>query len=153
MKLCYGIAALTIAIFAWGPLLAATAPEGTAAYQRCAACHLPTGVGVPGAFPPLAADVRNLSQSVAGRNYLALVVMKGISGPLTVEGKTYRGFMPAQADLDDAAIALLLNHVVTKIAKGASKSFTAAEIGIARKAGASLTATAVAKLHAGAGGK
>lgn len=137
-----------------GPATAALAqPDGAATYKRCAACHLATGAGVPGAFPPLGADIRVLSKTPAGRNYLALAVMRGLSGPLTVDGKTYRGNMPAQAGLDDAAVAAVLNHVVIKIAKGSGAAFTPAEIGSARKAGASLSAADVGKLHSGAGRK
>lgn len=136
------------------PAAAAPQPQdGAAIYRRCAACHLANGNGIPGAFPPLAADVRSLSQSAAGRRYLALVVIKGVSGPLTVDGKTFRGVMPAQADLNDAAVATLLNHVVTKVAKGSGEAFTATEIGVTRIAGASLNAAAVGKLHAAAGGR
>lgn len=127
--------------------------DGAAIYKRCAACHLATGAGVPGAFPPLAADVRNLSKSAAGRKYLALVVIKGVSGPLTVDGKLYRGVMPAQPNLNDAEVASVLNHVISKVAKGNGSAFTANEIVTARKAGMSLNAAAVGKLHASAGGK
>ena len=122
--------------------------DGATIYKRCAACHLATGVGIPGAFPPLGADVRNLSQTIAGRRYLALVVIKGVSGPLTVEGKLYRGTMPAHADLNDAAVASVLNHVITKVAKGSGREFTATEIAKTRKAAASLNAATVSKLHA-----
>lgn len=133
------------------PAEAVPQPDGAATYKRCAACHLPTGAGVPGAFPPLGANVRALSQSAEGRRYLATVVIKGVSGPLTVEGKAYRGVMPAQGDLDDASVAALLDHVVTKVAKGKAKPFTAAEIATARKSAASLNASAVGKLRATAG--
>jgi mono/diheme cytochrome c family protein len=148
-----GLAGIATAAIALAPAKAATQLDGAATYKRCAACHLPTGAGVPGAFPPLGADVRQLSQTAAGRNYLALVVIKGVSGPLTVEGKTYRGSMPAQADLDDASVAALLNYVATKVAKGNSKAFTPIEIAAARKSGAGLNSSAVGKLHEAAGRK
>lgn len=135
------------------PATAATQPDSAATYKRCAACHLATGAGVPGAFPPLAGNVRALSQSADGRKYLALVVIKGVSGPLTVEGKTYRGVMPAHGDLDDASIAGLLDHVVTRIAKGKARPFSAAEIGAARKSAGTLNASGVGKLRPSAGVK
>ncbi|MFK5004668.1 hypothetical protein ACI4AP_29160, partial [Klebsiella pneumoniae] len=62
-------------------------------------------------FPPLNADFRAQAASPGGRRYLALAVLKGLMGPITIEGTTYRGVMPAQAGLDDAAIAAVLNHV------------------------------------------
>lgn len=127
----------------------AAAPDGAAVFARCAACHTPTGAGVPGVFPPLGADFRAQAAKKAGRRYLALAVMKGLTGPLTVGGTTYRGVMPAQAGLDSAAIAAALNHVGTKIARTgpAFKPFTAAEVaGYGARAGA-LSGADVAKLH------
>ena len=106
-----------------GPALAAD--DGATIYKRCAACHLASGAGVPGAFPPLKADVRSLAASAAGRRYLALVVIRGVSGPITVEGKTYRGTMPAQGGLNDAQVAAVLNFVVRG---GSAKAFTQREI-------------------------
>jgi len=146
--------ALTTAFAVRVPATAAPQQQdGASIYKRCAACHLATGAGVPGAFPPLAADVRNLSQTAAGRRYLALVVIKGVSGPLTVDGKLYQGVMPAQPNLNDAEVASLLDHVISKVAKGNARAFTVNEIVTARKAGMSLNAAAVGKLHASAGGK
>jgi mono/diheme cytochrome c family protein len=128
--------------------IAAPQPQdGAALYKRCAACHLPTGKGIPGAFPPLAADVVARAQAAEGRKYLGLVIIKGVSGPLLVEGKTYRGVMPAQASLSDEDVAALLNYVVTKVAKGKATEFTASEIAAFRKDGATLNAAAVGKLH------
>ena len=140
-------------LMARAPATAATQPDGAAAYKRCAACHLATGAGVPGAFPPLAGNVNSLAQTAEGRRYLALVVIKGVSGPLTVEGKSYRGVMPAQGDLDDATTAALLDHVVAKIVKGKAKPFTAPEIAAARKAAATLKAADIGKLKPTAGQK
>lgn len=127
----------------------APAPNGAQIYTRCAACHTATGRGVPGAYPPLGEDFRTQAASAPGRRYLALAVIKGLMGPLTVEGKTYRGVMPAQAGLDDAAVAAVLNHVGTGIARTgpAFRAFSAAEVAAARSSGAQLTAADVAKLH------
>lgn len=128
----------------------AAAQDGATIYKRCAACHLADGSGVPGAFPPLKADVRSLATTTAGRRYLALVVIRGVSGPITVAGKVYRGTMPAQGGLNDAQVASVLNHVV----RGSSaKTFTAAEIAGYRAGGAALTPAAVARLQPGAAGK
>lgn len=136
-------------LLAFAALMAvpASAQDGATIYKRCAACHLADGAGVPGAFPPLKADVRALAATAAGRRYLALVVIRGVSGPITVAGKLYRGTMPAQAGLNDAQVALVLNHVV----RGSSaKAFTAKEIAGYRAGGASLTPVAVARLQPGA---
>ncbi|MCW6534162.1 c-type cytochrome [Sphingomonas lycopersici] len=137
------------------PAAAVAAPDGKAIFTRCAACHTATGAGVPGAYPPLGADFRALAAKPEGRRYLALAVIKGLAGPLTIEGKPYRGVMPAQGGLDEASVAAVLNHVGTAIAKTgpAFKPFSAAEIaGYKAKAG-SMTGADVAKLHATAEGK
>lgn len=153
-----GAAALIAApLFALAPgsAYSAPAPDGAAIYKRCAACHLPTGTGVPAAFPPLQGDFRTLASKPEGRRYLALAVMKGLAGPITVEGKAYRGIMPAQGGLDDASVAAVLNHVGTTIAKSgpAFKPFGVAEVTAAKEWGQALTAAKVAALHEGAGGR
>jgi len=127
----------------------ADGPDGAVLFKRCAACHLPTGMGVPGAFPPLQKDFRERAAQAEGRHYLVLAVVKGLSGPITVDGKTYRGVMPAQAGLDDAAIAAILNHVGTTVAKvgPAFKPYSVAEIVAAKNWGKALDAGKLAALH------
>lgn len=131
------------------------AADGAAVYGRCAACHTKTGAGVPGVFPPLGEDFRVMASSDAGRRYLALVITRGISGPIKVGGKPYAGVMPAQATLDDASVAAVLNHVGTEIAKTgpAFKPFAETEIAVLRASGTSLSAQDVGKLHTSAGGQ
>lgn len=137
------------------PTAAMAAPDGKAIFTRCAACHTATGAGVPGAYPPLGADFRALAAKPEGRRYIALAVMKGLAGPLTVEGKSYRGVMPAQGGLDEASIAAVLNHVGTAIARTgpAFKPFTAAEVAGYKATAGSMTGADVARLHAAAEGK
>lgn len=153
-----------LALFLPGAVLAASlavagsaqsAPDGAKLYNRCAACHTASGKGVPGAFPPLAEDFRKLATKPAGRRYLVLSVTRGLNGPITVDGKPYRGVMPAQSGMDDAAVTTVLNHIGTKIAKTGPKwvPYTAAEVAKARASGAALSGSDVAKLHAAAGGK
>ena len=124
-------------------------PNGAQIYTRCAACHTATGKGVPGAYPPLGADFRAKAASVPGRRYLVLAVTRGMMGPLTVEGQTYRGVMPAQGGLNDAAVAAVLNHIGTTIAKSGPpfRAFNAGEVATARASGVKLTPADVAKLH------
>lgn len=126
----------------------ARADDGATVYKRCAACHLADGAGVPGAFPSLKVDAKALAATPAGRRYLALVVIRGVSGPLTVGEKVYRGTMPAQAGLNDAQVAAVLNHVV----KG-SRAFTPREVAGYRAGGATLNGAAVARLRPGAAAK
>jgi mono/diheme cytochrome c family protein len=83
------------------------ADKGKQVYsQTCIACHQPTGLGIPGAFPPLAkSDFLNKDVNRAIRG-----VVKGLSGPITVNGKKFNGAMPAQP-LSDAQIADALTYV------------------------------------------
>ena len=85
------------------------AVDGAAVFQaRCVACHQATGQGLPGVFPPLAG-----SEWVVGQEArLAAIVLRGVTGKLTVKGTAYNGAMPAFADqLSDAEIAAVLTHV------------------------------------------
>ncbi|TNE58929.1 MAG: cytochrome c [Alphaproteobacteria bacterium] len=90
---------------------------GKAEFGKCAACHLTDGAGVPGSFPPLRSNVMALAETDEGRSYLTLVVLKGMSGSIEVEGNTYFGFMPAiGGSLEDQAVAELLNYIVSEVA-------------------------------------
>ena len=129
---------------------AALAVDGSVLFQHCSACHLPTGAGVPGTYPPLAADFRAQAVTPEGRRYLTLVVLKGAIGALTVDGKPYFAVMPAQSQLDDEGIAAVLNHVATDIAKVGEGfvPFTPADVAAVRAADFGLSAQQVAQLHA-----
>ncbi len=99
----------TVADLQGKPKSAGSAVDGAAVYQsRCVACHQATGQGLPGVFPPLAG-----SEWVAGKDAkVAQIVLRGVTGKLTVKGTAYNGAMPAFADqLNDAEIAAVLTHV------------------------------------------
>lgn len=92
--------------------------DGSAEYQRCAACHLSSGVGVPGAFPPLINRVAKIAQSAEGRAYLVKVVNKGLMGTINVEGQMYMGVMPGQGSvLNPESATKLLNYLVQQLDK------------------------------------
>ena len=133
---------------------ASAAPDGKTIYARCAACHLPTGTGIPGAFPAFDGDFKRLLATPAGRRYLALVVTRGVAGTLTIDAKTYRGAMPPQP-LDDVSVANVLYFIATGFAKAGKtyKPFTQAEVAKIRASGGTLNSSAVAALHPFAGGK
>ncbi len=94
--------------------LPAGAADGAALFStHCTACHQPGGVGVPGLAPPLAGTLGERLK-IAGRGYLPRVVTHGMTGPITVNGQRYTGSMPSfAAQMDDEALAAVLNHVVT----------------------------------------
>ena len=72
----------------------------------CAACHQPSGYGIPGQFPPLAgSDFLNADKQRAIR-----VVVKGLQGKVTVNGRTFDNTMPS-IPLGDADIANALTFV------------------------------------------
>ena len=93
-------------------VLAQAEVDGAALYtQHCAACHQPTGAGIPGAFPPIAGHVGELV--AADRTYPAKLVLFGMMGAIEVQGTTYNGLMPGLGPvLSDAQVAGILNHVM-----------------------------------------
>ena len=81
---------------------------GKAVYTKyCLVCHQADGSGVPGMHPPLGPG------SWVGNDPKELVamMMKGLSGKIEVNGDTYNGFMPSQAQLTDEEIANVLSYI------------------------------------------
>ena len=80
--------------------------------QVCFACHQPTGLGLPGMFPPLAG-----SDWVAAKkpDRMIRMVLHGLTGPVTINGKPFATpapLMPPQgAALSDTQIADVLTYV------------------------------------------
>lgn len=75
--------------------------------NNCAACHLPTGVGIPNHYPPLAG-----SSFVNGSpKRLAMILLKGLQGPLTVGEHKFNGVEPTWITLSDRQIAYLLTYI------------------------------------------
>lgn len=138
MKLSYGttILAPVLACALVGVPVAATATGPQTYATRCSMCHQPSGAGLPGSFPRLAGRVPVIARSADGRRYLAMVLLYGLYGPITVDGKPVSGLMPSMASLTDQAIADVLNHAVG-LQKAAAKvaPFTAAEIAAVRAGG------------------
>jgi mono/diheme cytochrome c family protein len=75
---------------------------------QCVACHQATGEGIPGVFPPLAG-----SNWVNGPGApLARILLHGVQGTLTVNGKAYHGAMPNFGQqLSDAQVAAVLTYI------------------------------------------
>ena len=82
--------------------------DGEEIYQDfCIQCHLDTGEGVSGVFPPLAKSdylVNNTKMSIRGLKF-------GMSGPIVVNGEGYNGVMQDQG-LDDVEIADVMNYIL-----------------------------------------
>lgn len=134
------------------PVLAEDASSNGEGYQRCAACHLPSGEGIPGAFPPLKNRVAKIASTDPGRAYLVAVVNSGLMGSITVDGIPYMGVMPAQGSMYDAAgISSVLNYSVQVIdAENANadwKPFSAVEVETLLNAGSSQNGQATLRLR------
>jgi mono/diheme cytochrome c family protein len=113
--------------------VARAAPDGAALFNRCAACHLPSGDGLAGSFPSLHGQIARFAAVAAGRQYLVSVVTHGVAGPLSVAGVDYSNFMPGQGLADDEAAAVL-NYLVGSIAaaKPPARPFTTQEVATIR---------------------
>jgi len=122
---------LAIACLAVSPSARASGPQTFGA--QCSMCHQPSGAGLPGSFPRLAGRTPVMAGSPEGRRYLAMVLLYGLYGPISVDGKQISGLMPTMGSLSDQAIAEVLNHTLT-LARPAHKvaPFTAAEIAAVR---------------------
>jgi len=76
--------------------------------QLCFACHMPDGKGLPNVFPPLA----NSDYMLADRDRTTRIILKGLTGPVTVNGVTYDSAMPAQeAALTEEQVADVLTYI------------------------------------------
>jgi mono/diheme cytochrome c family protein len=75
--------------------------------MTCIACHQANGLGVPGQYPPLVA-----SEWVTGNEDRVIrIVLHGLNGPITVEGKEYNNVMAPLGSLKDDQIANVISYV------------------------------------------
>ena len=81
--------------------------KGKATYmQTCFVCHQASGEGLPAIFPPLA----KADYLMDDKERSIRIVLKGLSGEITVNGKKYNGAMP-QFDMSDEDVANVLTYV------------------------------------------
>jgi len=93
----------------------------------CAACHQPSGLGIEGAFPPLAgSDFLNADKARAMH-----IVATGLTGKIAVNGKTFDSQMPA-LNLSDEDVANALTFVYSQWGN-AGHEVKPAEVAVARK--------------------
>ena len=77
---------------------------------NCAVCHQPNGLGAAGqGYPPLAGS----EWVTGGTKRLAMIVLKGLQGPVTVKGVQYGTavMQPWDKTLSDAKIADVLTYI------------------------------------------
>lgn len=94
------------------PAIAATSPAAAAGQMvysaNCAACHNTNGSGQSGVFPPLAGN----PMVTGSADKVIAAVKNGLTGPTTVNGKSYNGAMPAWKDkLSNAQIADVITYI------------------------------------------
>jgi nitrite reductase (NO-forming) len=81
---------------------------GEALYTgTCSVCHQGNGTGLPDVFPPLAGSdflMANKERSIG-------IVVNGLTGAVTVNGKQYNSVMPPMSQLTDDEIANILTYV------------------------------------------
>jgi mono/diheme cytochrome c family protein len=81
---------------------------GKRVFANCIACHQTTGLGLPGAYPPLAGS--EWAQGPDDR--IIRIVLNGLSGPVTVKNTSFNNSMPAFGpQLRDEQIAGVLTYV------------------------------------------
>ena len=119
---------------------------GKAQYMAiCVACHQPTGLGLFPVFPPLV----NSEYVTGNPERLVAIILAGVMGPITVDGKPYNNMMPAQgALLTDSKISQVASYVRSAFGGGASP-ITPEQVAAARKVhGARATGWTEAELKA-----
>lgn len=114
---------------------AAAAPNGAELFTRCAACHQATGLGVPGAYPPLAGSEWLLNNPEVPIR----IVLHGAQGPITVKNTSFNNAMTPFGDqLSDAEIAAIITYERSSWGNSAS-AITAAQVASVRAATKSQT--------------
>ncbi len=108
--------------------LKASMTRGQEVYTaNCVSCHMEKGEGMEGVFPPLAKS----NYLMADKKRSIVQILKGVSGPIKVNGVEYNGEMAA-IDLSDQEISDVLNYVRNSFGnKGAA--ITPEEVKAARK--------------------
>jgi mono/diheme cytochrome c family protein len=95
----------------------------------CGACHQPTGLGLPPVFPPLV----NSEYLSGSTERLIAIVLKGVIGPITVDGKPYNNMMPPQgAVLTDSKISQITSYARDAFG-GKASPITPEEVAAVRK--------------------
>jgi mono/diheme cytochrome c family protein len=84
--------------------------KGQAIFEKtCAACHQRDGLGKERVAPPLVGSEWVLAP---GGERLVRIVLNGLNGPITVQGKMWNLPMPPwRENLDDDAISVVLDYI------------------------------------------
>lgn len=94
----------------------------------CGTCHQRNGQGASGRFPPLA----NTTWVTGNKNLLISIVLKGMEGPIEVNGEQFNGTMPQHSFLGDQEVANVLTYIRQNFGNNAS-AITPEEVESVRK--------------------
>ncbi len=102
----------------------ASIERGKGVYEEyCMVCHMATGQGVEGAFPPLAQSDFLLADVERAIN----IVQEGQSGAIVVNGVTYNNYMPSPG-LDDEEIVDVMNYILNSWGNEAQEMVTLEQV-------------------------
>jgi mono/diheme cytochrome c family protein len=108
-------------------------PAGQAIFDRdCFACHGDKGQGIAGIAPALAGPLTPVLSQDLGRDYVARVLIYGLSGRIVSQGQTFVGAMPIHAALSDLELAEVANYVAQSLNGMAAPAFKPENFGQAR---------------------
>jgi len=110
---------------------------------HCSGCHQLNGMGLPGAFPPLAGSDFLLDDPKRALH----VVIEGRSGPILVNGVEYNNVMPPMGYLANQEVADILTYILNSWGNR-DGLVTAGEVAMVR-GGAGLGDRAVGERHPG----
>ncbi|MBW8298990.1 MAG: cytochrome c [Hydrogenophaga sp.] len=118
-----------------GAPAAALAEDGASLFEAsCSACHQSGGIGNPGIAPPL--NDPALWQRLGSRapDYVAGVMISGMSGTITAGGQMYAGLiMPSHAAITDAELAAIGTYILSTV-NATGLALDAAHLEAARQA-------------------
>ena len=102
---------------------------GKALYEElCIQCHLGTGMPTKKVIPPLDGSdwlTKKRKESIHAVKY-------GLRGPITVNGKDYKGNMPVMG-LNDQEVADVMNYIMTAWSNKQTKKVTVEEVASVKK--------------------
>lgn len=106
------------------PELQKSIVRGAVVYEDfCMQCHLPDGIGVPNAFPPL----DNSDYLMKKRSESIRAIKFGLSGEITVNGQKYNDSMAALG-LTDYEVADVMNYITNSWNNQNNKMITVEEV-------------------------
>lgn len=101
----------------------------------CSTCHQPNGEGMAGVFPPLAKS----DYIAADPKRITGIMLHGLTGAVTVNGKDYDSVMPPMSQLTDDEVANIGTYVLNSWGNPGGR-ITKDEVAASRKAAPAATA-------------